>query len=353
MVNISFLGDISFNDEYNELYIKGTKPFSKVSKVLKESDFVVGNLECLASGNKGENLSKKPRLKTSVETLNYLKEIGVDLVMLAHNHIYDNLLDGFLKTTNFLQENEIFRIGVGLSKDEAERPFVKEINKIKFCFLDYVTEDTHPSLPKDAEIFLNWFNENKIINDIRKYRKDVDFMILLLHWGGKVEGGYYPEIEQPEIAKKFIDSGADLIIGHHSHTLQPYEIYKRKYIFYSLENFCFADIYSDGKIKKIDQKGTESIILNINFDKNLYSPQIIPIRNVNLFIEPDEKVLKRYKKRLFYFKFIKRIRIIWRLYYLKFKYIDPVFFYFQGDKRDFIKKLRLLDRNKIIRFIRR
>ncbi len=111
MVNISFLGDISFNNKYNELYIKKRKPFSKISKILKESDFVVGNLECLASGNEGENLFKKPRLKTSVETLNYLKEIGVDLVTLAHNHIYDNLLDGFFKTINFLQENKISWIG--------------------------------------------------------------------------------------------------------------------------------------------------------------------------------------------------------------------------------------------------
>ncbi len=243
-------------------------------------------------------------------------------------------------------------MGVGLSKDEAETPFTKEINEIKFCFLNYVTTDTNPNLPKDAEIFLNWFNENKIINDIRKYRKDVDFIILLLHWGGKLEGGYYPEIEQPKIAKKFIDSGADLIIGHHSHTLQPYEIYKGKDIFYSLGNFCFADVYSDGKTKEINQKGKESIILNVNFDKDSYLPQIIPIRNVNLFIELDEIVLKRYKKRLFYFRFIKRIRIIWKLYYLKFKYIDPVFFYFRSNNRNFIEKLKSLNWGKIKRFVR-
>lgn len=79
---------------------------------------------------------------------------------------------------------------------------------------------------------------------------------------------------------------------------------------------------------------------------------MIPIRNVDLFIELDETVLKRYKKRLFYFRFIKRIRIIWRLYYLKFKYIDPVFFYFRSNNRNFIEKLKSLNWGKIKTFVR-
>ena len=115
---ITFLGDISLNDKYNYLYKNGEKPFESLKDILFGSDFVVGNLECLAKGDKGENLLKRPRLKTNLETLNYLKDLNLGLALLAHNHTYDNLEDGFLKTINFLKGNSIAYIGAGLSQAE-------------------------------------------------------------------------------------------------------------------------------------------------------------------------------------------------------------------------------------------
>lgn len=353
MVSISFLGDISLNNEYNELYIKDTKPFSKVSKVLKESDFIVGNLECLASGNEGENLLKKPRLKTNTETLNYLKDLNISLVTLAHNHIYDNLLDGYNSTVQFLDKNNIMRLGSGLSEKDTREPILKEICGIMFCFLNYVTHDTNPSLPTNAEVYLNWFDEIKVIKDVKKYKNQVDYVILLLHWGGKLEGGYYPDFNQPKIAHHLIDAGVDLIVGGHSHTLQPYEIYKGKHIFYSLGNFCFSDIHSDGIIKEIDQKKrTESIVLNIFFNKNSYSVEMIPISSKNLYLEFDGMVLEKYKRRIFYFKIIKKIKILWEIYSLKCRYIDPTIFYFLGNDRKFFERLKLLNFGRIKRFLK-
>jgi len=51
---------------------------------------------------------------------------------------------------------------------------------------------------------------------------------MFLHWGGNMEGAKFPDWNQPKEAKDFIDAGADLIVGNHSHTIQPYEIYKGK-----------------------------------------------------------------------------------------------------------------------------
>jgi len=354
MVTISFLGDISLNDKYNELYLNGDKPFDNIKQILFNSDLVVGNLECLAKGDNGENLLKKPRLKTNLDTLNYLKDLNLGLVSLAHNHVFDNLIDGYEKTIDFLDKNNILHLGSGLSETIAKKPIIIEINNIKFCFLNYVTHDTNPSLPDDAGIFLNWFNENNICNEIRQYKNQVDYIILLLHWGGIVEGGYYPGFNQPSVARKFINAGADLIVGTHSHTLQPYEIYNGKYIFYSLGNFCFADVYSDNKINEINQKkGTESIILNVLFEKDSYAIDFIPIKNKNLHIKIDEKIIKKYKRKLFYFKFTKNIKIFWQLYYFKFKKIDPIFFYFWGNDHDFFKQLKLLNFSKLKRFIKK
>jgi len=353
MATISFLGDISLNNKYNYLYKNREKPFDKIKNFLHKSDLVIGNLECMAKGKQGENLLKKPRLKTNTETLNYLKDLNISLVTLAHNHIYDNLLDGYNSTVQFLDKNNIMHLGSGLSEKDAKEPILKEICGIMFCFLNYVTHDTNPSLPTNAEVYLNWFDEIKVIKDVKKYKNQVDYIILLLHWGGKLEGGYYPDFNQPEIAHHLIDAGVDLIVGGHSHTLQPYQIYKGKYIFYSLGNFCFSDIHSDGIIKEIDQKKrTESIVLSIFFNKNSCSVEMIPISSKNLYLEFDGMVLEKYKKRIFYFRIIKKIKILWEIYYLKCRYIDTTIFYFLGNDRKFFERLKLLNFGRIKRFLK-
>lgn len=349
MVKISFLGDISLNDEYNALYENGLNPFQDVSDTLKQSDFVVGNLECLARGNKGENIFKKPRLKTNLETLNFLKNLNLGLVTLAHNHIYDNLFDGYQKTTRFLQRNGISYIGAGISENDARKPFFKEIEGQKFCFLNYVTLDTNPIIPEDSELFLNIFEETKVIEEIRKFRKE-NRVILLLHWGGKFEEALFSDFEQMKIARRLIDEGANLIIGHHSHTYQNFEKYNGKYIFYSLGNFCFADIQSDDKIKEVKMKKyLESVIVQISFSESDYDIHLRPIKNTNLFIHFDNKLNKKFKRRHYYLKIISQNKLFWYLYKLYYQFIEPILVQItRKDKdRSLIVRMKELNYRKI------
>jgi hypothetical protein len=88
-MKISFLGDISLNDDYVQLANKNEHPFKAISPVLQESDFVVGNLECLCEGKRTSNLPL-PVLKTNLKTLKYLNDIPVSVVSLAANHVGDN-----------------------------------------------------------------------------------------------------------------------------------------------------------------------------------------------------------------------------------------------------------------------
>ena len=139
-------------------------------------------------------------------------------------------------------------------------------NGIKIAILNYVTKDTNPNLPKDAKVNPNWFYLKKVEEDISKLKNKMDYIIVYPHWGGKIQGAKLPDWELIPIAHKIIDAGADLIIDHHSHTLHPYEIYKGKYIFYSLGNFCFSDIQINGKINEFNKKrSSQSIIVNIEF----------------------------------------------------------------------------------------
>lgn len=325
-MKIAFLGDISFNDAYIGLHEKGINPFEAIASKLKACEQVIGNLECIAKGDKGENELKKPRLKTTKETLGYLTNLNVSAVTLAHNHIFDNLQDGFEKTLSSLKDQNIQYLGASLEKEKASKAMLLEQDGIKVCLLSYVHADTNPNLPANCPIHLNMYDKEKIIGDIKQY-KELGFTVIpMLHWGGRFEGGKYPDKYQPRDAKVFIQAGADLIIGHHSHTLQPSQKIKEKQVFYSLGNFCFADIVFEGKVRNMSKpRYRESVIPMVEFKSNSeYSVDYIPIKNENLSIVEAPAVLKTLKRRNLVQRLFSVLPFLWCFYKIQFKAIMPI-----------------------------
>lgn len=314
-VKISFLGDISLNNRYEELAKDAANPFSNISKQLFCSDLVVGNLECLLYGNE-VNFKKKPRIGTTLQAYSLLKLLNIKIVSLAHNHYYDNLFDGFVKTTTYLNENDICYLGANIDQANSRKPLFLKFNDLNFCFLNFMTKDTNPNVPEYPTVFANYYDKKTILKDIDDYKKICDHLVLLFHWGGQTEGYSQPDWYQTKDARQFIDAGADLIIGGHSHTLQPFEIYKGKYIFYSLGNFCFDDILFEGKIIPWNEKSLYSVIVKVEFNKSSYSVNLTPIATKNNRVYINHKSLKVLKKRNRIFKFIFKNIILWELYYL-------------------------------------
>lgn len=328
-MTVSFIGDISLNDIYISLYKQKINPFESIPSLKIPDSFLIGNLECFPKGDFGENLMKKPRLSTTVETLNYLNQMGVDIVSLANNHIYDHLEDGFAKTLRFLKKNGILHLGAGSDFRLARIPIILKKNNIKVGLLNYVTLDTNPNIPESAEISVNIFEIEKIIKDINEIRGRVDHIVLLLHWGGRVEGGLYPDFDQPKLARQLIDAGADLIIGHHSHTMQPYEVYKGKYIFYSLGNFCFADYEFEGQYNPMPSRRKISTIVTFSFSKDAYS--LYPIDYYLNHFQYFEKINygRQLERRNKVFNVMRKHKIVWSVYYCHKQFILPIILFIQ------------------------
>lgn len=330
---ISFLGDISLNDDYIALCESNQNCFQDLDSILSQNDFVVGNLESLVVGNQGENFKKRPRLKTTIKSLISLKSLHLDVATLAHNHVYDHYEDGLIATKEYLNKNGIATLGAGQSLGDAKKTYTTTINGIRFCMLNYVDRNTNPNLPDDASIFVNYFELDNVIADVKEYKKSTDFLIVLLHWGGKCEYSSYPFFDQPKVARKIIDSGCDLIVGGHSHTLQPYEVYHNKYIFYSLGNFCFSDLYFDGKIIYQDgRKARETVIPQIEFNSNgTYTVCLFGVENKELYLYKSNKVLRRLAFRNLIFKYFQKIEILWRINNFLFKKFHRFESYFFND----------------------
>ena len=146
-IKLAFLGDISLNDAYVDMAEKGENPFTSIASAVSKADLVIGNLECLLAGE-GENTLKKPRLKTTAKALDMLKPLNLGLASLAHNHVYDNLGNGFEQTVKYLNASEIAHVGVSSNKDEQGGVKYLNVNGLRFSFINYVTSDTNPKIPE-------------------------------------------------------------------------------------------------------------------------------------------------------------------------------------------------------------
>lgn len=353
MVKIAFLGDISLNNSYNEFKRQDVNPFLGVERILRKSDFSIGNLECMVQGDYGENELKYPRLSTKVETLDLLKYLNLKVLTLAHNHVYDNLLDGFQKTVNVLDTNNISYLGAGLTKHKAESELILTEDGVKIGLLNFVTLDTNPKIPENAKVWLNIFDKDYVERSIQNLRPKVDQLVVLLHWGGRVEEGFFPDFDQPMLARRMIDSGADLIIGGHSHTIQPYEIYKGKHVFYSLGNFCFDDIVHGREVFQIGRfRKRKTIIPIVKFTKESYIVEVYHAKNTKGFIV-ENTILQGF--RLFWrnamFNLTKKSSFIWKFYFWHLKKIVPIKIYFFESNEGFMRKLFSIDFHRVKRYL--
>ena len=257
---LSFIGDISLNGHYKEMAENGQNPFLDVLHFFKNSNFRIGNFEAVIEGDDGENTAKQTRLKIREQSIELLKPLKLNLVTLATNHIYDQLLDGFKKTCHSLEENRIEYTGASIVNHKEKHFFIQKIAEKSFAFLNYVHASTNPYFPENCAINVNMYERNTILKEIKTLKEKVDYAILIFHWG--FDNSRFPKPQQRNDAKAFAEAGADLIIGHHPHVLQGYERIKNTWVFYSLGNFAFAPL-KEGKDDELDRnRQKDSIILH-------------------------------------------------------------------------------------------
>ncbi len=222
----------NFNGDYSKL-------FENVD-IFKNDDVSFVNLEGPVS-NIGHNVGSIYSFRMPVETIPTLKNTGVDIVSFANNHVGDYTGLAFKDTMDRLRNNDIAWTGAGYNYDDAKTVRIITVNDIKIGYIGF--SDVGPNWMKATEknpgILLA--NDPKIKEIISTAKSQTDFLVVSFHWGEE-----YKEYNnrQEYLAKTVIDSGADLVIGHHPHVAQDIEYYKEKPIIYSLGNFMFDQYFS-------------------------------------------------------------------------------------------------------------
>jgi len=256
-------GDVNLKAPAND------SPLTNVKNIFIESDISFLNLEtCITSSSAESSLEKVVSIRTSPENLNELKGIPNLVVNIGHNHIEDFGPKGVLDTIKNLKKYNINFIGVHDSVDINNKPMIIKSGGIKIGFIGY--SNKKQIYEKYQINHLNLKKLNNIKDSIQKLRKKVDIMVVSVHWG--VENVRYPSPRQQYAARKFIDWGGHIVLGHHPHVFQGYEEYNKGLIFYSLGNLNF-------RMKEFRDERVNSYIAKIKIlpEKNL-TFDIIPIK---------------------------------------------------------------------------
>jgi len=148
-----------------------------------------------------------------------LSDNGVEAASLENNHIMDHGEEAYEDTKAALRD-------AGVVYSNSTEMGVIEVKGVKIAMLSYLCIDRYDEL---------W---DTVPADIAAAKAQYPIVIVSFHWGN--ETYYTPTDNQIKMGKVAVDAGADLVLGHHSHRIQPIVQYKGVYICYSLGNFCFA-----------------------------------------------------------------------------------------------------------------
>jgi poly-gamma-glutamate synthesis protein (capsule biosynthesis protein) len=241
---IQWIGDISLNGLYCDP-MNGCALAENMAQVVEKlgpCSLRIANWEAPLWGTGGVNHLKQPHICTTRRAAESVLPLGLDVALLANNHVYDCLADGFHATLDFLDSNHIKWLGAGRSSEEAASPLEIEFSGGKLALLNYVGAETNPCLPADCPIHLNMLTEDRACAEIRSLSRCVDVIAVAVHWGA-IELLPYPNCVQRRLARSCIEAGASVVVGHHAHCLQSHEPYGDGYIFYGLGNFLFDRRY--------------------------------------------------------------------------------------------------------------
>lgn len=281
-LKITVVGDLmchSVQYKYAQIEVDSfdfTPTFKYVQKYFDESDFLIGNLETVTAG-KEKGYSGYPFFNSPDDFITSLKKVGFDFLFTSNNHSLDKGKDGILRTIKILNENQIHYTGTFQSQNDRDSIRIFNINGINIAFISYSYGTNGNPIPKGNNFLINLIDTLQIKQDILSARmKGSEIVFVYFHFGNEYQKS--PNTYQKNIVKKTIEYGADIIVGSHPHTIQPYELFKTNngkidtgLIAYSLGNFISNQRwrYSDA-----------GVILNIELTKNIINNSIF-ISNIN------------------------------------------------------------------------
>lgn len=248
-VRLLFAGDILLDEHYAvmaNLRDRGgniEEAFSaELLELMQSADVFMVNNEFTFTNRGTATPGKQFTFRSNPDNVSLLKEMGVDVVSVANNHIYDYGEISLLDTLETLKDADIAYTGAGENLEEAMKPVYLIANGMKIGIISATqierngTPDTKEATRNSAGV-LRCMNTENLLQVIAQMEDSCDYTILYIHWG--TESQEQIDWLQEEQAPLYAEAGVDLIIGDHPHCLQKIDTVSGIPVIYSLGNFWF------------------------------------------------------------------------------------------------------------------
>jgi poly-gamma-glutamate synthesis protein (capsule biosynthesis protein) len=253
------------------------KFYARVSDLIFGADISIANLEStLTSGEVKEiafSAEETPTINATPEQYNALKSHEgrqYTIFHTANNHILDYDMEGFETTHDVIEADGFQYVGTNRSPEDHSKGRLLTSNGIKFGFVAATYGVNCRPYPDGKEWLINHvpFHKQQGKVDLSLLEEQIrwcqsqqcDFIIVSLHWG--LEHELYPHTEQLDMAHALIESGADAILGHHTHNIQPYELYQTE----RDPDRIAPIIYGQGNLASIMSSAFNALSLIVNME---------------------------------------------------------------------------------------
>ncbi|WP_433249758.1 CapA family protein [Streptosporangium sp. CA-135522] len=240
---ISFGGDVHFEGVLrSRLDANPRTALGPIAKVLSRSDLAMVNLETAITTGGTPAPGKQFTFRAPASALTALKAAGVDVASMANNHGMDYMQSGLTDSLAAIKRSKFPIVGVGRNEAEAYRPWRTTVNGNRVAVIG-------ATQVLDSEFIQAWTasgdkgglasakNEARLIQEVRRARKNSDTVIVHLHWGTELQK--CPNEAQRDLAPKLVAAGADVVVGGHAHILLGGGYLKNSYVNYGMGNFAF------------------------------------------------------------------------------------------------------------------
>jgi len=231
-MDILIAGDVVIDTNYDIKLLD-----SDLVELFGKSDLNIVNLEAPVTESVKKIAKTGPCLKSDyTSTLEFLRALNVNIVSLANNHILDFGDNGLRDTIQFCSNNGLKTVGAGMNIGEAEQTLFIESDYGRLAIVNFA-ENEWASATKSSG-GANPVSIIKNYRQIKNAKEKADQVIVIVHGGH--EFNHYPSPMTIETYRFYAESGADLVVAHHTHCVGGYEIHDGTPIFYSLGNFLFT-----------------------------------------------------------------------------------------------------------------
>lgn len=236
----------------------------RLKSLLSESCYRLATLESPFSEGNKLSTEKDNILYSPCHTADRLKELGINGVSLANNHIFDASMEGFEETITILNTQGISWCGAGRSLDEARKPmFIAcagvQIGVLAYCGLNRtLSKVTHADSNRYgvAPLIIN-----SILDDIAILKDKCQHIFVMLHWGHEYTWLIMAECQK--IVDILVDSGVSAIFSSHTHRVLPYQKIRGVPVFWGLGNTLFPDFIIDPPISMTYPDASNGDVVNM------------------------------------------------------------------------------------------